>query len=190
MLGTGFDPLRLGTKPELLGYFKAAELMNGRWAMLAVVGILAQEALGKGAWWTAGAQEYAVDIKTQLLVGIPTFVVLEGLRASGYEKNGEATFKDFANMDSPEMRVKEVKNGRLAMLAFLGFASQAAVRGLGPIACLGLHLDDPGHNNIFTSSVGNEALVAVLALSIAPALIEARNQLAGDEEEEFRPIPW
>ena len=32
------------------------EIINGRWAMLAVVGILAQELLGKGPWWTAGAR--------------------------------------------------------------------------------------------------------------------------------------
>ena len=33
------------------------------------------------------------------------------------------------------------------MLAFLGFSSQAAVQGLGPIECLQKHLEDPGHNN-------------------------------------------
>lgn len=33
------------------------------------------------------------------------------------------------------------------MLAFLGFSSQAAVQGLGPIECLQKHLADPGHNN-------------------------------------------
>ncbi len=32
-------------------------------------------------------------------------------------------------------------------LAFLGFSSQAAVQGLGPIECLQKHLADPGHNN-------------------------------------------
>ena len=62
-------------------------------------------------------------------------------------------------------------------------------QGLGPIECLKKHLEDPGHNNIFTSSVGAEALVAVCALSVAPLIIEAKNTLSGDEEE-FRPIPW
>lgn len=33
------------------------------------------------------------------------------------------------------------------MLAFLGFSSQAAVQGKGPIECLQAHLADPGHNN-------------------------------------------
>lgn len=39
------------------------------------------------------------------------------------------------------------------MLAFLGFSSQAAVRGLGPIECLKLHLEDPAHNNSECSSL-------------------------------------
>lgn len=35
---------------------------------------------------------------------------------------------DPMGMNSDEMAIKEVKNGRLAMLAFLGFCSQAAVQ--------------------------------------------------------------
>jgi hypothetical protein len=50
-------------------------------------------------------------------------------------------------MRSEKTKLNELKNGRLAMLAFLGFCSQAAVRGLGPIDCLKLHLEDPWNNN-------------------------------------------
>lgn len=57
MLGDyGFDPLRLGTNPETLKWFREAELTNGRWAMAAVVGILFTEAVGLPNWWEAGAQ--------------------------------------------------------------------------------------------------------------------------------------
>ena len=90
----GFDPLRLGTKPELLKYFQVGEIINARWAMLAVVGILAQEALGRGDWWTAGAKEYPVDLQTQLIVGIPTFAVLEALRVRGLQSTGDIKFLD------------------------------------------------------------------------------------------------
>ena len=34
------DPLRLGTNPDRMKWFREAELTNGRWAMAAVVGIL------------------------------------------------------------------------------------------------------------------------------------------------------
>ena len=54
---------------------------------------------------------------------------------------------DPVGLRSEEMREKEVKNARLAMVAFLGFTSQTAITGLGPIACLKKHLEDPGHNN-------------------------------------------
>lgn len=54
---------------------------------------------------------------------------------------------DPAGLKSEQMKVRELKNGRLAMLAFLGFCSQAAVTGDGPIECFKKHLDDPFHNN-------------------------------------------
>lgn len=74
------------------------------------------------------------------------------------------------------------------MIAFLGFTSQAAVRGLGPVECLKLHLADPARNNIFTSSVGTEATVGVIALAIAPTVIKFIKDKSG--EDDFRPIPW
>jgi hypothetical protein len=148
----GFDPLRLGAKPELLKYFTQGELTNARWAMSAVAGILFTDAIGQGNWWEAGAKPYWLDTQTQLAVGVPVMAVLEAMRVKGWERTGESgAFGmhpfDPLNMLSDEMRVKEVKNGRLAMLAFLGFSSQAAVQGMGPIGCLRKHLEDPGHFN-------------------------------------------
>jgi len=198
MLGDyGFDPLRLGSKDkDVLKYYREGELTNGRWAMAAVVGILFTDLVGLGNWWEAGANvQSSFDLKTLIIVEVVTFAILEGFRAKAYEKTGETGLGPFAPFDpmgmrSDETRLKELKNGRLAMVAFLGFCSQAAVQGMGPIGCLQKHLADPGHNNIFTSSVGNEVLVAVIALSIAPAIIETKNRLEGPDSEEFRPIPW
>mmetsp|Transcript_17259 Transcript_17259/g.42626 ORF Transcript_17259/g.42626 Transcript_17259/m.42626 type:complete len:100 (+) Transcript_17259:90-389(+) len=48
-------------------------------------------------------------------------------------------------------RVKELANGRLAMMAVLGCFIQETVTKTGPIANLKAHLADPAHTTIFDS---------------------------------------
>lgn len=43
--------------------YQEAEKTNGRWAMMAVAGILGQELLGvTPEWWNAGAKDYGVPM--------------------------------------------------------------------------------------------------------------------------------
>ena len=56
------------------------------------------------------------------------------------------------------MKVKEIANARLAMLAFLGFAFQYEATGQGPLANLAFHLADPWHNTLAVASHGVQPL--------------------------------
>ncbi len=49
-----------------------------------------------------------------------------------------------------ELRVKEIKNGRLAMVSILGFWVQSAVTGEGPYANWSKHVANPFGYNLLT----------------------------------------
>eukprot|EP00210_Caulerpa_lentillifera_P001920 g1846.t1 len=81
---------------------------------------------------------------------------LSGTEQSGYP--GGLFFDPFGfSKGSPEsfrdLQVKEIKNGRLAMLAMLGFFCQYAATGKGPIDNLFDHLADPYHTTFTTNGV-------------------------------------
>ncbi|RDX58144.1 Chlorophyll a-b binding protein CP24 10A, chloroplastic, partial [Mucuna pruriens] len=56
----GFDPLGLGKDPAFLKWYREAELIHGRWAMTAVLGIFVGQAWSGVPWFEAGADPNAI----------------------------------------------------------------------------------------------------------------------------------
>ncbi|KAE8670057.1 Chlorophyll a-b binding protein CP24 10A [Hibiscus syriacus] len=56
----GFDPLGLGKDPAFLKWYREAELIHGRWAMAAVLGIFIGQAWSGIPWFEAGGDPAAI----------------------------------------------------------------------------------------------------------------------------------
>lgn len=61
-----------------------------------------------------------------------------------------------------ELKVKEIKNGRLAMVSVLAYALQGYVTGEGPYANWSKHVSDPFGYNLFTVLTGDDGRAPTL----------------------------
>uniref|UniRef100_A0A0E0LML7 Chlorophyll a-b binding protein, chloroplastic n=1 Tax=Oryza punctata TaxID=4537 RepID=A0A0E0LML7_ORYPU len=174
-LGLGSDPesLRWNVQAELVhcrwAMLGAAGIFIPEF--LTKIGIL-----NTPSWYHAGEQQYFTDTTTLFIIELILIGWAEGRRWADIIKpgcvntdpifpNNKLTGTDVGypgglwfdplgwGTGSPEkikeLRTKEIKNGRLAMLAVMGAWFQAEYTGTGPIDNLFAHLADPGHATIF-----------------------------------------
>ena len=167
----GFDPLGLAKDPASLARFTESEVIHGRWAMLGVAGALAVEALGFGNWYDAplwavnGGKptwfgiEVPFDLNTLLAIEFVAMAAAESRRGDEADATkriypgGAFDPMGMAKGNADELKLKEIKNGRLAMVAFLGFVAQHAATGKAPLAALSEHVAAPWAANFATNGV-------------------------------------
>jgi len=133
--------------------FRECELIHGRWAMLGALGVIAAEASTGVAWQDAIALEYAQPqyATFDLPFDINQLAVANSVLMGGIElfRNSELDtskriypggFFDplkLADSESGDrLKEAEIKHGRLAMVACLGFLIQALTVGEGAIGSL------------------------------------------------------
>jgi light-harvesting complex I chlorophyll a/b binding protein 2 len=171
----GFDPLGLSANPDLRKWYRQAEIVHCRWAMLGAAGIFIPELLTKlgilntPSWITAGVQPYFLDTSILILVEVLAMGWVETRRWGeiaddkpwgqeiGYPGGKFFDPLNFASGSEEkikDLRTREIKNGRLAMLAVLGAFVQANVTHTGPIDNLFAHISDPYHINVAQAIFG------------------------------------
>ncbi|KAK8582947.1 hypothetical protein V6N13_069713 [Hibiscus sabdariffa] len=148
----GFDPLGLGSDPETLRWNVQAELVHCRNTSPTPRPLFIVELIFIG--WAEG-RRWADILKPGCVNTDPIFPNNK-LTGTDVGYPGGLWFDPLGwGSGSPEkikeLRTKEIKNGRLAMLAVMGAWFQHIYTGTGPIDNLFAHLADPGHATIFAA---------------------------------------
>lgn len=152
--------------PELLDRFGVVDFIEPVWWRVGYAKLKGDtlDYLGIPGLHIAGAQGVLVIAICQFLLMVgpeyARYCGIEALEPLGIYLPGDENYPGGILFDPlglskdpvafEELKVKEIKNGRLAMVAWLGFYAQAALTGKGPIENLYDHISDPVHNNVTT----------------------------------------
>lgn len=138
-----FDPLGFTKIGDEAGFrhLRASELKHGRVAMIASIGALGEHFIklpwAEGVHGTFGA----ITSGEGYLLSVPLFVA-SGMLEMQWRDDPEKRPGNFGNpfgveMDTPDMRTKELSNGRMAMMSMLGVFVAELLTGKDAVEQLG-----------------------------------------------------
>jgi len=137
----GFDPLGLTNTLSDLSYVKESELKHGRVAMLAAVGWLIPTAVHVPTYINEAnplkaitALGYGPNLQILFAIGCvelaswdKTFAINNKPGDFGFDPMNQLKGKSAAQI--ADLKLKEIKNGRLAMIAVMGMAAETLIFG-------------------------------------------------------------
>merc|ERR1712060_564657 len=139
-----FDPLGFCKVGDEKGFRKlrSAELKHGRVAMMASIGAVGQHFI-KFPWAESVRGTFGAMNSGEGVVGFVAVFVASGLLELAWRETPEKDPGNFGDplglkMYTPEMRIKELNNGRMAMISMLGIFAAELATGKDAIEQFGL----------------------------------------------------